>query len=357
MDSIKKTSDRFISIGKRKVGVGFPCFVIAEAGVNHNGDIRLAKKMVDVAASAGADAIKFQTFRSENLATVSAPKANYQMQTTGRNESQLTMLKKLELPLWAFQELRDYCYQKKILFMSTPFDEECADFLDEMGMEVFKIPSGELTNAFFVAHVARKMKPMIVSTGMATLDEVEAAVQTILSEGNSQFVLLHCVSNYPTDPKDANLRAMETIRKTLKAPVGFSDHTRGMEVTLAAVALGACVIEKHFTLDRRMSGPDHLSSLEPEELKKMVQQTRTVEMALGDGLKQPCEAELDTARVARKSLVASRNIVRGSRLALEWVAIKRPGTGLAPATLPRLVGLKVKTDISEGTLLTLEMFE
>jgi len=346
-----------ININGRKIGMGHPCFIVAEAGVNHNGRIEIAKRLVDVAASAGADAVKFQTFRSEDLAVPGAPKANYQMQTTGKNESQLEMLKKLELPLWAFQELRDYCHQKRILFMSTPFDEVCADFLDEMGMEVFKIPSGELTNAFFVAHVAGKEKPMIVSTGMATLDEVEAAVQTILDAGNSKFVLLHCVSNYPANPEDANLRAMETMRKFFKTPIGFSDHTQGIDVALAAVALGACVVEKHFTLDRRMSGPDHQASLEPDELKKLIKAIRTIEKAMGHGLKQPCEAEADTARAARRSLVAKRDISKGSRLALEWVAIKRPGTGLAPAMLPRLVGLQVKTDIPAGTFLTLEMFE
>lgn len=346
-----------IIIGNRKIGKEHPCFIIAEAGVNHNGDIKIAKRLIDVAVTAGADAVKFQTFRAEKVVTPDAPKAEYQIRTTGRRESQLEMLKKLELPLWAFQELQDYCRQKGILFMSTPFDEECADFLDEMGVPVFKIPSGELTNAFFIAHVARKQKPMIVSTGMATLDEVEGASRTILDTGNAKLVLLHCVSNYPADPENANLRAMETMRKIFKVPVGFSDHTRGNEVALAAVALGACVIEKHFTLDRRMSGPDHQASLEPDELKKLVAGIRIIEKAFGNGLKQPCEAEADTAQIARRSLVANRHIAKGSRLALEWVSIKRPGTGLSPAILARLVGLQVKADISPGAFLTLEMFE
>lgn len=346
-----------IIIRDRKIGEKHPCFVIAEAGVNHNGDIKIAKKLVDVAVSSGADAVKFQTFRSENVVTKDAVKAKYQMQTTGKHESQLEMLKKLELPLWAFQELSDYCGQKGILFMSTPFDEECADFLDETGMPVFKIPSGELTNVFFISHIARKKKPMIVSTGMATLDEVESALKTIQEAGNEKIVLLQCVSNYPADPKDANLRAMATMQKALKTLIGYSDHTRGIEVALAAVALGACVVEKHFTLDKRMTGPDHRASLDPDELKQLVQGIRIVETAMGDGLKQPCEAEIDTAQVARRSLVAKKNITKGSRLALEWVDTKRPGTGLAPAILPRLVGLQVKTDIPAGTLLTLEMFE
>lgn len=346
-----------IQVNGRKIGEGQPSFIIAEAGVNHNGRIELAKKLVDKAVEAGANAVKFQTFRSESLVTPDAPKATYQARTTGSHESQLEMLKKLELPLWAFQELKAYCDQKGILFMSTPFDETCSDFLDEIGMPIVKIPSGELTNVFFLAHVARKKKPMIVSTGMATLDEVEAAVQTIFDAGNNQLVLLHCVSNYPTHPADVNLKAMGTMAKTLKVPVGFSDHTQGIEIALAAVALGAVVIEKHFTLDRRMPGPDHPASLEPEELKKMVASIRHIEAALGNGLKRPCAAEVDTAKIARKSLVASRDIPKGSRLALEWVVVKRPGTGLAPATLPRLVGLKVKTDIPAGTLLALDMFE
>ncbi|MBI4125579.1 MAG: N-acetylneuraminate synthase [Deltaproteobacteria bacterium] len=346
-----------VVIQNRKMGQGHPCFIIAEAGVNHNGDVKMAKKLIDAAAHAGADAVKFQTFRADNVVTSDAPKAQYQIRATGRQESQLEMLKKLELPLEAFQELQNYCLQKGILFMSTPFDEDCADFLDEMGMPVFKIPSGELTNAFFVAHVAEKKKPLIVSTGMATLEEVDAAVRIILDANNTKFVLLHCVSSYPADPGDVNLRAMDALRKFFKVPVGFSDHTRGIEVALAAVAMGACVLEKHFTLCRRMSGPDHQVSLEPDELMQLVKGIRTVEMAFGNGLKQPCEAEIDTAKVARRSLVANRDIAKGSRLALEWVAIKRPGTGLAPAILPRLVGLQVKSDIQAGSFLTLEMFE
>ncbi|MDP2599326.1 MAG: N-acetylneuraminate synthase family protein, partial [Deltaproteobacteria bacterium] len=289
--------------------------------------------------------------------TADAPKAKYQERTTGSADSQLEMLKKLELPLWAFEELKKYCEQKGILFMSTPFDSFCVDFLDTIGMSVFKIPSGELNNPFFLSHIARKEKPMIVSTGMATLDEVHAAVQIILNAGNPQFALLHCVSNYPADPKDINLLSMLTLQKIFKVPVGFSDHTMGHEVALAARALGASVIEKHITLDRRLSGPDHQASLEPKEFCEMVKGIRIVEQSLGNNNKHPCEAELEVAKVARKSLVAKKDILQGSRLILDWVEVKRPGTGLAPAILSRLIGLKVRKNILAGTFLTLDMFE
>lgn len=348
---------RAININGQKIGIGHPCFVIAEAGVNHNGDLKIAKQLVDVAKDAGANAIKFQTFRAEALVIDSAPKAKYQAETTGAHESQFDMLKKLELSLEIHQILKAYCEEKGILFLSTPFDEACADFLHELGVAAFKIPSGEINNPFLLGHIALKGKPVIISTGMATLVEVEAAVYAVRNARNDQIVLLHCVSQYPTYPEDANLRAMEVMRKKFKLPVGFSDHTEGIEVPLAAVALGASVIEKHFTLNRNLPGPDHRASLEPAELKQMIQGIRIVEKSLGNGLKEPCAAELDTAKVARKSLIANIDIPKGARLALEWVVIKRPGTGLPPAMLPRLVGLKVKNNIPSGTLLNLEMFE
>lgn len=346
-----------IRIGGRKIGLDHPCFVIAEAGVNHNGNLETAKRLVDVAKKAGADAVKFQTFRAEALASASASKVGYQAETTGGDESQLEMLKKLELSLDDHYLLKAYCDEQDILFLSTPFDEVCADFLDTLGVPVFKIASGELNNPFLLSHIAGKKKPVIVSTGMGTLDEVEAAVRTIRETGNRQIILLHCVSQYPTDPRDANLRAMETMRGVFKVPVGFSDHTMGVEVAMAAAALGASVIEKHFTLDRTSRGPDHRVSLEPAQLKQMIQGIRIAEQALGNGLKEPCAADLGTARLVRRSLVATKNIPKGARLALEWVAVKRPGTGLPPAMLPRLVGLKVKKNIPSGTLLSLEMFD
>ena len=329
-------------------------FVIAEAGVSHNGDIGLAKRLVDVAVEAGADAVKFQTFKVERLVTPDAPKADYQLQAMGADESQFEMLRRLELSPEAHMELFGYCRQRGILFMSTPFDEESVDLLEEL-VPIFKIPSGEITNLPFLAYVARKRKPMIVSTGMSYMDEVKIAVRTIEDVGNSSLVLLHCVSDYPANPRDANLRAMYTMSAEFSVPVGYSDHTPGIEVALAAVALGACVIEKHFTLDRSLPGPDHQVSLEPDELAVLVRGIRSVEKALGHARKEPVPSEADIAAVARRSLVAARDIPSGTVLAEEDVAIKRPGTGLPPAMRSKLVGKKAKEDIPIGTLLTLEM--
>jgi len=344
-----------IEILGREIGPGQPCFIIAEAGVNHNGSLEMARQLVDAAARAGADAVKFQTFKAEKVVSPQAPKAAYQLQTTGARESQLDMVKRLELPFDAFRELYVYCQDKRIRFMSTPFDEESVDFLAELNVAVFKIPSGEITNLPFLAHVARKGKPMIVSTGMSYLGEVEAAVRTIEETGNHDFVLLHCVSNYPADPVDANLRAMQTMATAFSVPVGYSDHTPGIEVALAAVALGACVIEKHFTLDRNLPGPDHRASLEPDELVALVRDIRTVEAALGHGRKEPAASEANTAAVARRSLVAARDIPAGAVLTKELIAIKRPGTGLPPAMRDTLIGRRVRVDVTAGALYSLEM--
>ncbi len=344
-----------IDIAGRQVGLGRPCFVIAEAGVNHNGSLEMARQLVDVAVQAGADAVKFQTFKTERLVASDAPKADYQLQTTGTAESQYDMLQRLELAPEAHQELMAYCQKRDILFMSTPFDEESTDLLAGLGIAVFKTPSGEIINLPFLAHVARKGKPMIVSTGMSYLSEVEAAVRTIEKAGNHDFVLLHCVSNYPADPADTNLRAMQTIAMAFGVPVGYSDHTLGIEVAIAAVALGACVIEKHFTLDRNLSGPDHRASLEPDELAALVQGIRTVEASLGHGRKEPAASEADTAAVARRSLVAAKDIPPGTKLTEELITIKRPGTGLPPSMSPYLIGHTVRMTIPAGALLTLEM--
>lgn len=348
---------REISIAGRKVGPGWPCFIIAEVGVSHNGDVRLARQMVKLAARVGADAVKFQSFKADRLASPSTPKAEYQMRTTESKESQLEMLRRLELSPGAHRELMNYCRQRDILFMSSPFDEESANFLAELPIEVFKIPSGEITNLPFLMHVARKGKPMIVSTGMSNLSEVEVAVRTIENVGNRDLVLLQCVSNYPADPAEANLRAMHTMAAAFDFPVGYSDHTLGIEVALAAVALGACVIEKHFTLDRTLPGPDHQASLEPDELEALVKGIRIVEAALGHGRKEPADSERQTAAVARKSIVAARNIPAGTTLTEELTAIKRPGTGLPPCMLAQVVGRVATTDIPAGRLLTLEMFK
>lgn len=345
-----------IEIAGRKVGDGHPCFVIAEAGVNHNGDLSMARRLIDVAAGCGADAVKFQTFKAEKIATSSAPKAQYQQETTDKTESQLDMLKRLELSADAFQELYKYCKSKTILFLSTPFDEESADLLDELGVAAFKIPSGEITNLPFLTHLARKGKPIILSTGMSWLGEVETAVRTLTEAANPNIALLHCVSNYPAEPHDANLRAMRTLSDAFAVPVGFSDHTMGIEVALAAVALGARVIEKHFTLDRALPGPDHQASLEPQELKALIQGIRTVETALGDGRKVPRAAELNTAAVARKSLVAACDIPANTTLTKEHITVKRPGNGLTPFLIPHLLGRLTRSAIAKDTVLDLGMF-
>ncbi len=347
---------RAVDIAGRKVGSGFPCFIIAEAGVNHNGSLETALALVDVAAAAAADAVKFQTFQAEKLVSPLAPKAAYQSKATGP-ASQLEMLKHLELPPAAFGKLLAHCAQRGILFLSTPFDEGSADLLASLAVPAFKTPSGELTNSPFLEHVARKGKPMIVSTGMATLGEVEAAVRAIESAGQHEYVLLHCVSTYPAPPSDTNLRAMQTLEAAFGAPVGYSDHTLGIEVSLAAVALGACVLEKHFTLDRQLAGPDHRSSLEPAELRQFVASVRVVESALGHGRKEPAPSEADAAAASRRSLVAACDIPEQAVLSEEMIAARRPGTGLPPSMRPFLRGRRARKAIAAGTILTLEMIE
>lgn len=346
-----------VKIGERLVGPGHRCFVIAEAGVNHNGDVKMAQRLIDAAAAAGADAVKFQTFSAEQLVSPVAPKAAYQQQTTGAAESQLAMLQRLELPRAAYPELQSHARSRDVLFLSTPFDEESADLLEALGVPAFKIGSGEITNLPFLAHVARKARPVILSTGMSDLGEVASAVEVLRQSGNDQLVLLHCVSSYPAAAADVNLRAMQTMADTFHVPVGYSDHTAGREIAVAAVAMGACVIEKHLTLDRTMPGPDHRASAEPQELARLVQAIRTVEAALGDGRKRPTVGEADTAAAARRSLVAALDIAAGTRLTERLIAIKRPGTGLPPALRPQLVGRTAKTDIAAGTVLTWGMVE
>lgn len=343
-----------VELAGHKIGSAFPCFIVAEAGVNHNGNLSLARQLVDVAAASGADAVKFQTFRAEKVVTAGAPKAAYQLETTGAEEDQLEMIRRLELPFEAFRELSAYCQARKIIFLSTPFDEESVDFLDDI-VPVFKVPSGEITNLPFLSHIARKGKPMIVSTGMANLREVETAIRTIEQAGNSKIVLLHCTSNYPANSSDVNLRAMQTMAEAFNTPVGYSDHTLGIEVSLAAVALGACVIEKHFTVDRTLPGPDQRASIEPQELENLVRGVRVIEAALGHGRKEPAASEANTAAVARRSLVARRDIVSGTVLSEEDLAIMRPGTGLPPGSLSELVGRTAQVNIPAGTLLSWEM--
>ena len=342
-------------IGPRLIGGGAPCFVIAEAGVNHDGDPERARRLVEAAAAAGADAVKFQTFDAGRLATTAAPKAAYQVATTGDGESQLEMLRRLQLSNEAHRMLAEAARAAGLIFLSTPFDPPSADLLDSLDVPAFKLSSGELTNLPFLAYVAAKRRPLLVSTGMADLAEVEAAVDTIHETGARDLALLHCVSSYPAAPEDANLRAMDTLAARFQVPVGFSDHTLGLEVALAAVARGACVLEKHVTLDRTAPGPDHAASLEPAEFAALVRGVRRVEAALGHGRKEPAAAEADVARVARRSLVASRDIPEGAALTAGAVTALRPGTGLSPALLPSLLGRRARHAIAAGTLITLDM--
>ncbi len=340
-----------MSSGNYDFGLPVPCFIIAEAGVNHNGRLDLALRLVDVAVEAGADAVKFQTFIAEQVMSSGAPKAAYQQQTTGADESQLDMVKRLQLDFDSFRQIKDYCDRRGILFLSTPFDWTSADFLDDLGVPLFKVPSGEVVNHPFLEYLARKGKPIIMSTGMCYLSEVDEALRVIRRYNNQPLALLHCTSNYPAAVADVNLLAMQTMSAAFQLPVGYSDHTQGIEIALAAVALGARVIEKHFTLDKTLFGPDHLSSLEPQELQAMVHGIRKVEGSLGHGRKEPAPSEADVAAVARRSLVAACDLPAGTVLTEAHIAILRPGTGIPPMLRTYLLGRTVRTAISVGSLL------
>lgn len=342
-----------LSIAGREVGPGCPCFVIAEAGVNHNGRLDLALQLVGAAAEAGADAVKFQTFKAARLATAAAPKAAYQ--ADGTAESQLEMLTRLELREEWHAPLMERARRAGILFLSTPFDEASADFLESLDLPAFKVSSGELVNLPFLEHLAAKGRPLVVSTGMASLADVEAAVRAVRGAGDPPLALLHCVSCYPADPASVNLRAMDTLARAFALPVGYSDHTLGMEVPLAAVALGACIVEKHLTLDASLPGPDHRASAEPAELARLVRGIRAVESALGDGRKLPAAEEAEIAAVARKSLVAARDLAAGEVLTRETLAVRRPGTGLPPAMVSFLLGRTLRRSVPSGTPLSLEL--
>ncbi len=345
----------FFEIADRAVGPGHPCFIIAEVGVNHNGNTSLALDLIDIASAAGADAVKFQTFSAARLVTKDAQKADYQKRTTDPGESQFEMLQKLELSDADHLVLMERCAKKNIVFLSTPFDEQSADMLRSINVPAFKTPSGDLTNLPYLAHIAGFGKPMIVSTGMATLAEVDAAVHTITTSGCSQLALLHCVSNYPADPATVNLRAMESMHKSFGVPVGYSDHTNGIEISLAAVALGASIIEKHFTLDRGLPGPDHKASLEPGEIVELVRSIRSVESAIGDGRKVPTLEELSTAKAARKSVVTTRFLRAGEIIGNADIAMRRPGSGIPPAFASLVIGRTTRVDISDGIPLSWEM--
>jgi len=327
-------------------------FIIAEAGVNHNGSLDLALRLVDAAKASGADAVKFQTFRADLLATRSAHKAPYQERTTTSEESQFEMLKRLELDAKAHERLIEHCQKVGIQFLSSPFDTESADLLATMNVPIYKVPSGEITNLPFLQHIARKGRPLILSTGMSTLGEVEEAVNVLIASGATQLTLMHCVTEYPAPYAEVNLRAMHTLKIAFGLPVGYSDHTPGIEIGIAAVALGAEVIEKHFTLDRSLPGPDHAASLEPAELQQMVAAIRHVEVAIGNGIKAPAACELPNISVARKSVVAARSLPEGHRLATGDLEIKRPGNGLAPKLLPSLLGRTLSAGVAKDEVIS-----
>lgn len=328
-------------------------YIIAEAGVNHNGSIELAKKMVDVAKKSGADCIKFQTFVSKNIVSKSAGKAEYQKQQTDANESQLDMLKKLELTFDEFIKLSEYCKEKEIEFLSTAFDFESIDFLNGLDMKRWKIPSGDITNLPYLIKIAKLGKPVILSTGMSTMNDIRSAILVLKENGSGDITVLHCTTEYPTPYEDVNLKAMNAIQDEFDVPVGYSDHTKWIEISIAAVALGATVIEKHFTLDRNMEGPDHKASLEPDELKTLVSVIRNVEIAIGSGVKQPAESEKKNMAIARKSIIAKRNIAKGEIFTEENLTVKRPGNGISPMKWFEVIGQEASRDFEEDELIEL----
>jgi N,N'-diacetyllegionaminate synthase len=325
-------------------------FIIAEAGVNHNGSISIAKKLIDVSSDAGSDAVKFQTFKAERLVCKSAAKADYQKKTTDADESQFDMIKKLELNEDAHKELMDYGKDKGIIFLSSPFDLESIDLLNKLGIEIFKIPSGEITNLPYLRKIGRLKKKVILSTGMADLGEIGNAINVLTEYGmrKDDITVLHCNTEYPTPFEDVNLNAMLAIRDAFKVKVGYSDHTPGIEAPVAAVALGAAVIEKHFTLDKNMKGPDHKASLEPDELKAMVHAIRNIEKALGNGIKKPSSSEMKNIQVVRKSIVAAKDIKKGETFTDDNITVKRPGTGISPLKWDGIIGKAAIKDFAEN---------
>lgn len=325
--------------------------IIAEAGVNHNGSLATAKQMVAAAREAGADYIKFQTFCPEKLVSGSAGKAEYQKETTGAGESQLEMLQKLALRQEDFLELEEYCQEQGIGFLSTPFDLDSIHFLDKLNMDFWKLPSGEITNLPYLLEIAGTGKPVVMSTGMCRMEEIAAAISCLKKAGTTEITLLHCNTEYPTPMRDVNLKAMKTMEDEFHLPVGYSDHTQGIEIPIGAAALGACVLEKHFTLDRTMEGPDHRASLEPGELKAMVAAVRNVEQAMGTGKKEPSESEKKNIAIARKSIVAKTAIKKGDVFSSENLTAKRPGNGISPMQWFALTGQAAGRDYAADELI------
>jgi N,N'-diacetyllegionaminate synthase len=335
--------------------ISAPTLVIAEAGVNHNGSLELAFELIDAASDAGADVVKFQTFKAEKLVTQYASKADYQLETTGSKETQFEMIKKLELSYDMHLKLISRCKEKGIRFSSTGFDSSSVDVLIELGVDFLKVPSGEITNLPYLRHVGTKGLPILLSTGMCTMEEVVIALEVLEKAGarKHDITVLHCNTEYPTPMEDVNLRAMLSMENELGVKVGYSDHTLGIEVPIAAVVLGAIVIEKHFTLDRTMEGPDHAASLEPDELKQMVYSIRNIEKAMGEVSKKPSKSEEVNIGVVRKSIVASKNIKAGEKFTEENLAVKRPGTGISPLKWDEILGLESKKDFQADELISI----
>lgn len=329
-------------------------YIIAEAGVNHNGSLQIAKKMVDAAKEAGCDCIKFQTFSTDRIVTREAQKASYQINNTHNSGSQYEMLKKLELSFEEFYILKDYCKERSIDFLSTPFDEKSVDLLEQLHVTQYKISSGELTNKPLIQYIAHCNKRILLSTGMSDFDEISEAIQWIYETGNKEVILFHCTSNYPTPYNEVSMNCMVTMKEKFGLPIGYSDHTAGIEIAYMAVSLGATMIEKHFTLDKNMDGPDHKASLEPSELKKMVDGIRNIEQAFGNGIKQPTMSELSTKKAARKSLVFAEDIIVDTIITPEHITCKRPGTGIAPKMMQHFIGKKTVRNCLKDTLVTYE---
>jgi N,N'-diacetyllegionaminate synthase len=329
------------------------CLIIAEAGVNHNGNLLIAKQLVRAAKDAGADCIKFQTFKAETLVTQHAVKASYQKKQGQVQENQFTMLKQLELSYDEFINISDYCKEQGIMFLSTPFDMESIAFLNTLDMPFWKIPSGEITNYPYLVSIAQTHKPIVLSTGMSTLDEVRDALNILKTHGATAITLLHCTTEYPAPYDEVNLTAMLTLQHEFHLPTGYSDHTRGIEIPLAAVALGAAIVEKHFTLDRNMKGPDHIASIEPGELKEMIRAIRNIEIAMGDGQKKPSASEIPNIAIVRKSIVAKLDIREGTVFTSDNVTVKRPGNGLSPMQWNEIIGKTAKRNYEKDECIEL----
>lgn len=344
----------FFDRENNKIEFNNSTFIIAEIGVNHNGSVELAKNMIKSASECGVDAVKFQTFQSEELVTKTAEKAEYQQKNTS-DKSQFEMLKKLELSFEDFKELKEYALKHDVLFLSSPFDKKSVDILEELDVPAYKLGSGELTNFDLIDYLQKTGKPIIFSTGMATLDEIKDTYGFI--HDKNKIIFLHCITGYPTSFEEANLNFIKTLKSELDVPIGFSDHSPGIELPIAAVALGACVIEKHFTIDKNLKGPDHKASLNPIEFKAMVDAIRNVEVAMGDGIRKFSENELEIKKIARKSIVLNEKLSKGTIIKREMLSIKRPGTGITPKYIEELVGRKLNQDLDYDTVLQWDYLE